>query len=128
MSSESSTGSWAEILLPCSPSKQWELAENMLQNILLNLPLQTVQSGWSGCRTGKEDKLTAMYVAWPSCAWLMLTELSTKVCPRLRDLATAPAGGITQPRKNCFGQLCSIFLFPVRLPLHPLCSEHSNSI
>ena len=28
------------------------------------------------------------------------TELANKVCPRLRDLATAPAGGITQPRTN----------------------------
>ena len=34
------------------------------------------------------------------------TELSKKVCPRLRDLATAPAGGITQPKTNFFGQLC----------------------
>ena len=30
------------------------------------------------------------------------TELAKKVCPRLRDLATAPAGGITQPRTNLF--------------------------
>ena len=34
------------------------------------------------------------------------TELDKKVCPRLRDLATAPAGRITQPRTNFFGQLC----------------------
>ena len=33
------------------------------------------------------------------------TELAKKVCHRLRDLATAPAGGITQPRTNLFGQL-----------------------
>ena len=31
------------------------------------------------------------------------TELAKKVCPRLRDLATAPAGEITQPRPNFFG-------------------------
>ena len=36
----------------------------------------------------------------------LYTELAKKVCPRLRDLATAPAGGITQPRTNIFGQLC----------------------
>ena len=36
------------------------------------------------------------------------TELAKKVCPRLRDLATAPADGITQPRINFFGQLCTI--------------------
>ena len=30
------------------------------------------------------------------------TELAKKVCPRLRDLATAPAGGITQPRTYFF--------------------------
>ena len=29
------------------------------------------------------------------------------MCPKLRELATAPAGGITQPRTNFFGQLCS---------------------
>ena len=35
------------------------------------------------------------------------TELANKVCPRLRDLATAPAGRIMQPRTNFFGQLCT---------------------
>ena len=34
------------------------------------------------------------------------TELAKRVCPRLRDLGTAPAGGITQPRTNFIGQLC----------------------
>ena len=34
------------------------------------------------------------------------TELAKKVCPRLRDLATAQTGGITQPRTTFFGQLC----------------------
>ena len=42
MFSESSTGSWAELQLPCCPSKRGELPENMLQNIFLNLPPQTV--------------------------------------------------------------------------------------
>ena len=42
MFSESSTGSWAELQLPCCPSKQRELPENMLQNLLPNLPPQTV--------------------------------------------------------------------------------------
>ena len=41
--SESSTGSWAELQLPCCPSKQEELSENMLQNLFHNLPPQTVQ-------------------------------------------------------------------------------------
>ena len=36
------------------------------------------------------------------------TELAKTVCPRLRDIATAPAGGITQPRTHFFGQLCDI--------------------
>ena len=35
---ESSTVSWAELQLPCCPSKQGELPENMAQNLLLNLP------------------------------------------------------------------------------------------
>ena len=43
MFSESSTGSRAELQLPCCPSKQRELPEKMLQNLLLNLPPQTVQ-------------------------------------------------------------------------------------
>ena len=34
------------------------------------------------------------------------TELAKKVYPRLRDLATAPAGGITQHRIHFFSQLC----------------------
>ena len=29
--SESSTGSWAELQLPCCPSKQWELPENIIR-------------------------------------------------------------------------------------------------
>ena len=34
--------------------------------------------------------------------WLYLysTDMAKKVCPRLRDLVTAPAGEITQPRTN----------------------------
>ena len=35
------------------------------------------------------------------------TELAKKVCPRLRDIATAPAGLIAQPRTHFFGQLCT---------------------
>ena len=42
--SESSPGRWAELQLPCCPSKQEELPENMLQNLLLNQPPQTVPS------------------------------------------------------------------------------------
>ena len=38
------------------------------------------------------------------------TELAKKVSPRLRDLAIASAGGITQPRTHFFGQLCSELL------------------
>ena len=44
MFSESSTGSWAELQLLCFPSKQGELPENMLQNLLHNLPPQTVSN------------------------------------------------------------------------------------
>ena len=42
MFSDSSTGSWAELQLPCCPSKQGELPENILQNLFLNRPPQTV--------------------------------------------------------------------------------------
>ena len=34
------------------------------------------------------------------------TELAKNFCPRLRDLATVPAGRITQPWTHFFGQLC----------------------
>ena len=43
------------------------------------------------------------------------TELANKVCPRLRDLATAPSGGITQPRANIFGHLCAVAIECPRL-------------
>ena len=42
MFSESSTGSWDELQLPSCPSKQGELSDYTLQNLLLNLPPQTV--------------------------------------------------------------------------------------
>ena len=35
------------------------------------------------------------------------TELAKKVCPRLRDLVTAPARGITQPRTNLIREPCT---------------------
>ena len=43
MFSDSTTGSWAELQLPCYPCKQGELSENMFQTLLLKLPPQTVQ-------------------------------------------------------------------------------------
>ena len=43
MFSESCTGSWAELNIPCYPCKQGKLPENMLRNLFLNLPPQTVQ-------------------------------------------------------------------------------------
>ena len=43
MFSESSTGSWAELQMPCCPSKKEELPENTLQNLLHNLPPKTVK-------------------------------------------------------------------------------------
>ena len=42
MFSESSTGRWAVMQLPCCPSKQGELSENILQNLFNNLTPQTV--------------------------------------------------------------------------------------
>ena len=42
MFSESFTGSWAELQLPCCPINQGELPENVLQNLVLNMPPQTV--------------------------------------------------------------------------------------
>ena len=43
MFSVSSTGSWAELQLPCSLSKEGELSEDMLQNLFYNLPPQTLE-------------------------------------------------------------------------------------
>ena len=57
-----------------------------------------------------KDKDAAAYVCWPVTHLRNIqpnpTELAKKVCPRLRHLATAPAGGITKPRTHFFGQLC----------------------
>ena len=36
------------------------------------------------------------------------TGLPNKACPRLRDLATAPAHGITQPRTNLIREPCTV--------------------
>ena len=55
MFSESSTGSWAELQLQCSPSKQGELPVNMLQNLFLNLPPQTVHCWASDHSQGFEE-------------------------------------------------------------------------
>ena len=58
MFSESSTGSWAELQLPCYPGKQGELPENMLQNLLLNLSPQTVDSpGFAPDGKGERDSV-----------------------------------------------------------------------
>ena len=43
MFSVSTTGSWAELQLSCSLSKEGELSEDMLQNLFYNLPPQTLQ-------------------------------------------------------------------------------------
>ena len=44
MLSESSTGIWAELQLPCCPSKQGELLENILQNLRNKWPPHPVAS------------------------------------------------------------------------------------
>ena len=44
---------------------------------------------------------------------------------RLRDLATAPAGGITQPRTNFFGQLCISSIQNSEQKLLPALSHHN---
>ena len=61
-------------------------------------------------------------------AWVVLTypttdrdrtELSKKVCPRLRDRATAPAGGITQHRTTCLDHsVDSLYLYRPRPHSH----------
>ena len=43
-----------------------------------------------------------------SCMESCYTGLPNKACPRLRDLATAPARGITQPRTNLIREPCSV--------------------
>ena len=44
--------------------------------------------------------------------WLyLLTGLPNKACTRLRDLATAPARGITQPRTNLIREPCTKYPF-----------------
>ena len=46
--------------------------------------------------------------------WTDTTGLPNKACPRLRDLVTAPAHGITQPRKNLIREPCTATLLPVK--------------
>ena len=57
MCSESSTGCWAILQLPCCPSKEGELTENIEQNLFYKLPLQTVAADRklpkSACWTNK---------------------------------------------------------------------------
>ena len=38
------------------------------------------------------------------------TEIAKKCGPRLRELAPAARGGITQPRTNFFGHLCTLVI------------------
>ena len=49
MFSESSTGNWAELQLPCCTSKKGELPENILQHLLHNLPPQTIRTATARC-------------------------------------------------------------------------------
>ena len=46
-----------------------------------------------------------------------------KVCPRLRDIVTTPAGGITQPRTNFFGQLCMVCCWTLGSSVLLLCQS-----
>ena len=60
MYSESSTGSWAELQLPCSPSKQGELGENRLQNLQNKWPPRPVEKDSfsdSECLISKAEKI-----------------------------------------------------------------------
>ena len=87
MFSESSTGSWAELQLPCCPSKQGELQENMLQNLFLKLPPQTVPwQAWS---------LRLRAIEWNRVGlWQRFQVGSVRVQPLLlRDLAADEEGG-----------------------------------
>ena len=54
----------------------------------------------SGC--GGEFTQPILHILAEYC-----TGLPNKVCPRLRDLATAPARGITQPRTNLIREPCT---------------------
>ena len=41
---------------------------------------------------------------------IVCLELAKQVCPRLRELAPAAGGGITSPRTDFFGHLCTYVL------------------
>ena len=66
--SESSTGRWTELELRCCPSKQGELSENILQNLFLNLPPQTVQRYPSSLSKGFKDENLGDS---PGCSYLL---------------------------------------------------------
>ena len=84
MFSERSTDSWAELQLPGCPSKQGELSENMLQNLLLNLPPQTVRNrnnsylNLSLFSAGCSRILRCARIL--PCASLLMAELCTSCC------------------------------------------------
>ena len=98
MFSRSFTDHWAELQLPCCPSKQGGFPENILQNIFLNLPPQTVWRGkWPHRRGGRwkmslwEEIYCSLWVVSKqplrfimtsdpiTMNWLLLGRLSTEV-------------------------------------------------
>ena len=73
MFSKSSTGSWAELQLPCSPSKKWELPEITLLNLFLNLQPQTVVQHPPRATRQNAMHLSSFFPLSPSVSPLLLT-------------------------------------------------------
>ena len=67
------------------------------------------------CAPFAQTKSDRCGITFTICSWICQkeaneranTEFAKKVCPRLRDPATAPAGGITQPRTHFLAKLCT---------------------
>ena len=55
---------------------------------------------------GKYDRYRVQVESQENNLQQLTTGLPNKACPRLRDLATAPARGISQPRTNLIWEPC----------------------
>ena len=68
----------------------------------------TAGRGWSG-PINPQNSLTGALLMYNRAVQVDFTPEMKEVCHRLRDLAPAPGGGITQPRTTFFDHLSMLF-------------------
>ena len=74
---------------------------------VLNSPSYTQRAGCTLTQVIMDYLNTIHKYTWEV---YLTTELAKKACPRLRDLTTAPAHGITQPRTNLIWEPCMTWM------------------